>query len=194
MWRGRWEKSGAMIYAILLRCYVSGIWRERELNLRVPWNLDWEMVITSKILLKRDFLRDMKPCFWVILNMPLFDACRGDQFSSEYLRRSTSLRTYFHTISISINWVFFSALRIVPAQISRKFWRIQSPICTCICIQFIWQISCDALYAQWIRCYSLSSGYLFHILSKLGNVQVCPIAAKRRFWSLKKFAHWRWWS
>ena len=106
----------------------------------------------------------------------------------------TSLRTYFHTISISINWVFFSALRIVPAQISRKFWRIQSPICTCICIQFIWQISCDALYAQWIRCYSLSSVYLFHILSKLGNVQVCPIAVKRRFWSLKKFAHWRWWS
>ena len=98
-------------------------------------------------------------------------------------------RTYFHTISVSNNWVVFSALRILSTEIARKFWRIERTIRTCFCIQFIWRISCDPLYLQLFRCWIPSGSHLVHILDKLMNVLVCVIRAKHRIWSLKKFAH-----
>ena len=104
------------------------------------------------------------------------------------------LRTYFHTISVSNNWVVFSALRILSTEIARKFWRIERTIRTCFCIQFIWRIFCDPLYLQLFRCWIPFGSHLVHILDKLINVLVCVIRAKHRIWSLKKFAHSSGWS
>ena len=119
---------------------------------------------------------------------------RSMQFPLNFECESTSLRTYFHTISVSNNWVVFSALRILSTEIARKFWRIERTIRTCFCIQFIWRISCDPLYLQLFRCWIPSGSHLVHILDKLMNVLVCVIRAKHRIWSLKKFAHSSGWS
>ena len=99
-----------------------------------------------------------------VLGLTFFSVC------TFFLRMSLVLRTYFHTISVSNNWVVFSALRILSTEIARKFWRIERTIRTCFCIQFIWRISCDPLYLQLFRCWIPSGSHLVHILDKLMNV------------------------
>ena len=119
---------------------------------------------------------------------------QSDLHKKRAIQCKMNLRTYFHTISVSNNWVVFSALRILSTEIARKFWRIERTIRTCFCIQFIWRISCDPLYLQLFRCWIPSGSHLVHILDKLINVLVCVIRAKHRIWSLKKFAHSSGWS